>query len=233
MSAPVATVQKTVSPVEKVVKPKTASSSSGNKVRYLDMITVALRKLNERSGSSRQAIVKYICANYPVDPKIANQHVKLALKTAVKGNQVKQTKGVGASGSFKIGEGIKLAEKVAAKKVKDAAKPKKVVKKPVAKKTVAKKAVAASKNANTAAVKSKKATTGTTKKTLVVNKKKISSAKPAGKAVKPAAKKSVATKTPTKNATAKKPVAAKKVVAKKPVSKKAAAPKKVGVPKKQ
>ena len=34
--------------------------------RYSKMITTALGALKDRSGSSRQAILKYICANYKV-----------------------------------------------------------------------------------------------------------------------------------------------------------------------
>lgn len=37
--------------------------------KFIDMITESLEKLNERSGSSRQAILKYIVANFPVDQK--------------------------------------------------------------------------------------------------------------------------------------------------------------------
>ncbi|MCL4147000.1 UNVERIFIED_CONTAM: hypothetical protein GTU68_038295, partial [Idotea baltica] len=35
------------------------------------MIAAAIGALKERSGSSRQAIVKYIVANYKVDEKMA------------------------------------------------------------------------------------------------------------------------------------------------------------------
>jgi histone H1/5 len=56
------------------------------------MIVDALRKLNEKSGSSRQAIVKYIIANHKLDAKLVNQHVKLALKNGVKNGALKQSK---------------------------------------------------------------------------------------------------------------------------------------------
>ncbi|EFX60309.1 hypothetical protein DAPPUDRAFT_19918, partial [Daphnia pulex] len=69
---------------------------------FFEMIADALKKLNERSGSSRQAILKFIVANYPVEAKSANQHIKIALKNGVKSGALKQSKGTGASGSFKL-----------------------------------------------------------------------------------------------------------------------------------
>jgi len=75
------------------------------------MIKAALKALNERSGSSRAAILKYVLAHYTLDPIQANQHLKLALKNGVKSKQLKQTKGNGASGSFKIGESAKKVAK--------------------------------------------------------------------------------------------------------------------------
>jgi len=71
------------------------------------MIKAALKALNERSGSSRAAILKYVLAHYTLDPIQANQHLKVALKNGVKSKQLKQTKGNGASGSFKLGESAK------------------------------------------------------------------------------------------------------------------------------
>ena len=99
-------------------KPKAAAKHP----KFINMIAEALKKLNEKSGSSRQAILKYIVATYALDAKVANQHLKVALKNGVKKGSLKQSKGLGASGSFKIGEGIKNAAKDAAKKAKVAAK---------------------------------------------------------------------------------------------------------------
>jgi hypothetical protein len=47
-----------------------------------------------------------IMANFNVgkDAKLVNAHLKLALRTGVKNKSLKQLKGTGASGSFKIGE---------------------------------------------------------------------------------------------------------------------------------
>ena len=42
------------------------SVDKNDATRYYEMITTALGALKDRSGSSRQAILKYICANYKV-----------------------------------------------------------------------------------------------------------------------------------------------------------------------
>jgi len=176
-------------------KPKTPS----NHPKYLDMAAAAITALKERNGSSRQAILKYISANYKVgnDAKSVNSRLKLALKNGVKKGALKQAKGTGASGSFKV------AEKP---KVKKAKTPKKAAKKPATKKAkTPKKAV-------------KKATTKKSPKKAATKKK------PAVKKA-PAAKKAAKPKTPTKKApTAKKPKAAaakKSPAVKKPAAKKA------------
>lgn len=81
-------------------KPKKASDHP----KFSVMIAAALNSLKERSGSSRQAILKYIQANYKVDVKTANNHLKLALKAGIKNGTLKQSKGNGASGSFKLSD---------------------------------------------------------------------------------------------------------------------------------
>ena len=153
---------------------------------YKEMIVAAITTLKERNGSSRQAIVKYITANYKVGDN-ATVHVKLALKRMVTNKDLTQTKGTGASGSFKV---VKKAEPK---------KPKKpAAKKPAAKKTTAKKAAAKKPAAKKATPKKKPAA----KKKAATPKK--AAKKPAKKATakKPAAKK-VTKKTPKKK-TAKK-----------------------------
>lgn len=160
--------------------------------KYSEMIQAAVASLKERGGSSRQAILKYVCANYKVgDEKTANSHLKLALKAGVKSGSLKQSKGTGASGSFKLGEAKKKPAKKAAKpkaaKPKKAKSPKKV-KKPAAKKPAAKKPAAKK------AAKPKKAKTP-----------KKASAKKATKSPKKAkAAKPKKAKTPKKKAAAKK-----------------------------
>ncbi|XP_065583538.1 histone H1-delta-like [Artemia franciscana] len=46
------------------------------------MISISIADLKERGGSSRQAILKYIMANFQVgnDAKVVNMHLKQALK---------------------------------------------------------------------------------------------------------------------------------------------------------
>jgi len=82
---------------------KSASSHQSNHPKYADMIKAAIVQLNDRGGSSRAAILKYVLANYKVEPQSANQHLKVALKNGLKTNYFRQTKGTGASGSFKLG----------------------------------------------------------------------------------------------------------------------------------
>jgi hypothetical protein len=51
-------------------------------------------------------------ANFNVakDAKTVNVHLKLSLRAGVKNKSLKQSKGTGASGSFKIGELVKPTE---------------------------------------------------------------------------------------------------------------------------
>merc|ERR1712123_53340 len=85
--------------------------------KYSVMIATAITTLKDRTGSSRQAILKSIVANNKVDAAKAAVQVRLALKRGV-------VKGA-----------LKMARKPAAKKAK---KPKKAAKKPGAKKAAKK-----------------------------------------------------------------------------------------------
>ncbi len=174
---------------------KTAPKKPAVHPKYIDMITGAIGTLKERNGSSRQAIMKYVLANYKVTPENCGTHLKLALKRGVISGALVQIKGTGASGSFK------LAKPAPKPKVKKPAAKKPAAKKPAAKKTTpAKKKPAAKKN--------------TAKKTPTKKKP----AKKATSAKKPAAKKA------NKKPVAKKP-AAKKAAKKTPTKKKASAKK--------
>merc|ERR1711979_175394 len=117
------------------------------------MIAAAITALKDRTGSSRQAILKYICANYKVDAAKAAVQVRLALKRGVAKGALKMARASGkGAGSYKVVKAekpkkVKKAKKPKAKKpkkVKKAKKPKKAAKKPAAKKpakkTAAKKA---------------------------------------------------------------------------------------------
>ena len=185
MSSPLPSPEKKA---KKVPAKKAAPKKPADHPKYGEMIAACITSLKERSGSSRQAILKYIQANYKVGDS-ASTHCKLALRRGVASGQLKQVKGTGASGSFKLAEKPKKPKKkVAAKKpaVKKAKKPAaKKAKKPAAKKTP---------------MKAKKPAA-----------KKPAAKKPAAAAKKPAAK---AAKKPVKKA-GKKKAAAKKAPAKK------------------
>ena len=137
-------------PAKKAAKPKVPAAHP----KYTEMIAAAVGSLKERGGSSRQAILKYIVAKYNVgkNETVINTHLKMALRSGVKSGDLKQTKGTGATGSFRLGEKAKAAPKKAAvaKKprtpsaAKKAKSPKKAVKKATKspKKAAAKKSVA-------------------------------------------------------------------------------------------
>lgn len=178
---------------KKVTKPK-VSKKEPTHPKYSEMVTTAVTTLKERTGSSRQAILKYIIATYNLDEKIASIHIKGALIRGVEKGILKQVKGIGANGSFKV-----IKQKPEPKK------PKKTVEKKPAKKPTKKKV------AETVTKKAKKPTT-----------KKTAEKKPAAKkstTKKPATKKPAAKKPAAKKPTAKKP-ATKKAAAKKPAAKK-------------
>ncbi|CAC5408136.1 H1_5 [Mytilus coruscus] len=181
--APVVVKTPAKSPKKKAAaKPKKVATHP----KYSEMVGKAISALKERGGSSRQAILKYIIANFNVgsDAKTVNTHLKLALKSGVKSNSLKQSKGTGASGSFKIGEVAKPAKKPAKKAVKPkAAKPKKAktpkktaTKKPAAKKPAGEKKAAKPKAKKPAtkkpAAKSAKKATKSPKKTKAAAKPK-------------------------------------------------------------
>ena len=87
------------SPAKKAKKKKNKKGPQ-NHPKYSKMIGEALAALKDRGGSSRQAILKYIVANYNVDKdeKVVNQHLKMSLRAGIKNGMLKQSKGTGASG---------------------------------------------------------------------------------------------------------------------------------------
>merc|ERR1719402_959034 len=122
-------------PAKKAVKAKKPAAKPTHPA-YAVMVAAAVKALKERTGSSRQAILKYILANYKVgDEKKAGLRLKLALKKGVASGALKQVKGAGASGSFKLAKEEKVKKPV----VKKPAVKKAAVKKPAAKKAAAKK----------------------------------------------------------------------------------------------
>merc|ERR1739849_61255 len=95
---------------------------------YSVMIGESIKAMKDRSGSSRQAILKYICANYKVDATKAAVHVRTALKMGA-------AAGKKGAGCYKLGDKAKEEKKPKAAKVKKpVAKKPKAVKKPAAKK---------------------------------------------------------------------------------------------------
>ncbi|TPP59299.1 Histone H1-delta [Fasciola gigantica] len=141
-----------------------AKKAPANHPPYSEMIRSAVKDLKERQGSSRQAITKYIKAHYKVDEKAEN-HIRRALVVAVKSGKLVHTKGIGASGSFKLTEKV-VKPKVVVPKPKKVKTPKKAVVKKV-KATTAKPAAAKkAKTVKPKPTKPKKAKTPKKPKTL-------------------------------------------------------------------
>nr|XP_002121210.1 histone H1.0 [Ciona intestinalis] len=164
---------------------------------YAEMIVAAIKALKDRKGASRQAIVKYIKANYKVGDNAATQ-CKHSLKRLVTSEKIVNTVGVGASGRFKVPQAaVPTTTKKVAKKTEKEAKPAQK------KTTAAKKKTAAKKSPKKQA-------------------KKSPAKKPAQKkaAAKPKVKTTKSPKKPTKKPAAKKSPAKK--AAKKPAAKKSA-----------
>lgn len=143
---------------------------------YAVMIKKAIEESKERGGCSRQKIATYIRANFKVGPN-ADSQVKLALKRLVKQASLIQTKGTGASGSFKLATKAAPAKKPAAPKKPAARKavksPKKATKKTTQKKTSTSKSPA------------KRTKTSVAKKTPEKKSKKPAAKKPASKKTTP------------------------------------------------
>lgn len=191
--------------VKKVKKVSSATKKPKTKPTHpptSEMVDAAIGALKERGGSSLLAIKKYVAATYKVDVEKLAPFLKKYIKGAVIKGHLLQTKGKGASGSFKLS--AKPAKKTVAKPKtttpkKAAAKPKAAEKKKAAaKKPAAKKPVAAKKAVKTTAAKK----TGTVKakpaaaKPKATPKPKIAAAPK--KAAAPKAKKPAAKKAPAK-----------------------------------
>ncbi|KAK6034406.1 linker histone H1 and H5 family protein [Cooperia oncophora] len=156
MSAPAVTSPKAA----KASKPKAAKKVASHPT-YSAMIRKSVAELKEKSGSSKAAILKYMLAHYKLGenvPKI-NAQLRLALKRGVMKGDLKQVKGSGASGSFKLGEkkaAAPAAKKSIAKKPAGAKKPKSPKKATSAKKPKAEKKAKSPKKAKAPKAKSAK-----------------------------------------------------------------------------
>jgi histone H1/5 len=214
----------------KVKSPKKKTSVSKTKKanvdhpKYSQMVQEALGSLKERGGSSRQAVLKYIMKNFKVgsDENVVNTHLKMALRAGVKNSSLKQSKGSGASGSFRLGEEAKKKPASKAKKPKSPSKASSVAKKPVKAKTAAG-SKSPKKMAKKAAAPVKKSKAATAKPAAAAKKTKADKPKKAASATPKKVKtQAAAKKTPVKKA---KPAATKKAAP-------SAKPKKVAAAKK-
>lgn len=165
------TIQSNTAPVVESKKAKKGSIAAGVKKPKSkpshpptsDMVNSAIKDLKERGGSSLLAIKKYLAANYKVDADKLSPFIKKYLKNAVVSGKLIQTKGKGASGSFKLSTSTKASGE-SSKKKKLASPKKSITKKPkkgspvkvgVAKKktTVAKESIIEKKKAEKAVAK--------------------------------------------------------------------------------
>ncbi|XP_006888679.1 PREDICTED: histone H1.4-like [Elephantulus edwardii] len=201
----------TASPAEKTPVKKKARKSAGAGKRKAsgppvsELITKAVAASKERSGVSLAALKKALAAaGYDVEKN--NSRIKLGLKSLVSKGTLVQTKGTGASGSFKLnkkagsGEAKPKAKKAGAAKAKKPAgakKPKKVT------------AATPKKSTKKTPKKAKKPTAGGVKK-VAKSPKKAKAAKP-----KKAAKSPAKGKAPKPKAAKPKPSKPKKAAPKK------------------
>lgn len=151
--APTAAHAPTKAPKKRVAKPKKAGPSVG------ELIVKAVSSSTERSGVSLSALKKVLSAGgYDVERN--NSRVKLAVKGLVQKGTLLQTKGTGASGSFKLNKKQAEPKKKTAPKKKPAAKKPAAAKKPKAagaKKPAAKKATKSPRKAKKPAAPKRKA----------------------------------------------------------------------------
>ncbi|KAI7791863.1 histone H1 [Triplophysa rosa] len=155
-------------PPAKAPKKKSAAKPKRAGPGVSELIVKVVSASKERSGVSLAALKKALAAGgYDVEKN--NSRVKLAIKSLVTKGTLVQTKGTGASGSFKLNKKqteTKKPAKTAAPKAKKPAVKKTAVKKPAAakkpktaaaKKTVAKKSPKKAKNQSAAKPAAKKA----------------------------------------------------------------------------
>ena len=83
-------------------KVKKNSSAAAAHPKTYDMVLSAVTTLKERKGSSLQAIKKFISAQYKIDSSKIAVYIRRALRKAVDDGSLIQTKGTGATGSFKL-----------------------------------------------------------------------------------------------------------------------------------
>ncbi|VDO37617.1 unnamed protein product [Haemonchus placei] len=138
----------------KASKPKTAKKAASHPT-YSAMIRRSISELKDKSGSSKAAILKYMLAHYKLGENVTK-------------GDLKQVKGSGASGSFRLGEkkaAAPAAKKSITKKPAGAKKPKSPKKKAAAaKKPKAEKKAKSPKKAKAPKAKTAKKPTAKTSK---------------------------------------------------------------------
>lgn len=216
-AAPAAAPPAEKTPVKKKAAKKPAGArrkASGPPVS--ELITKAVAASKERSGVSLAALKKALAAaGYDVEKN--NSRIKLGLKSLVSKGTLVQTKGTGASGSFKLnkkaasGEAKPKAKKVGAAKAKKPAGA--TPKKP-------KKAAGAKKSVKKTPKKAKKPAAAGVKKVAKSPKKAKAAAKPKKAAKSPAKPKAVKPKAAKPKASKPKAAKPKAAKAKKAASKK-------------
>ena len=122
-AAPAAEAPAAAAPAKKAAKAKAPKAKGEKKPKAAPthpptsaMVKAAIKALKERNGSSLPAIKKYIAAEYKVDTVKLAPFIKKAIKSMVEKKALVQTKGKGASGSFKLAAAEKKEKKVAPKK---------------------------------------------------------------------------------------------------------------------
>lgn len=117
-----------------------------------EMVIAAITALGDKKGSSLQAIKKYIAGHYVCDVEKQALFIRKFIKSAVEKKTLVQTKGLGASGSFKL---AKLEKTTNKKPAAETSVSKKSTKKPTASKKVidAKQKVAKSSKPKSSAMK--------------------------------------------------------------------------------
>ncbi|NXV80161.1 H5 protein, partial [Atlantisia rogersi] len=109
-----------MSPATKVKRARAARRPAAHPT-YSDMIKAAIRAEKSRGGSSRQSIQKYVKSHYKVGQH-ADVQIKLSIRRLLAAGVLKQTKGVGASGSFRLAKADKAKKSPARKRKKVARK---------------------------------------------------------------------------------------------------------------
>ena len=130
---------KAASPKKTTTKKASPAKKPASHPTYQVMVQESIKALKERKGASRQALKKYIEANYQCEVK--NFHLNSALKKLTEEKVLEQSE-TGQRWKFKKAEAKPAAKKPAAKKA-----PAKKAAKSAAKKAPAKKAAKPAKKA--------------------------------------------------------------------------------------